>query len=1138
MSDEPAVNPLPNPPAGAFTVSAPSMPSVKQDQPALDTAGQEAAQQAATLKRLAALRQARVYRMLELAMVPLVLALAFMLGSFAVHNSDYWMHLATGRLLAHGEYAFGHDPFAFGTEGRYWVNHSWLYDWLVYQIWKIDATGAAAVAFKAIVLMVMAGFMLLACQPEPHARIPLGSRANPTGWLAALLVAVALVAAAPRFLLQPTVFSFLFVAITFWLLMRSAIRPASWRLPASLGVLFALWVNLDVWFVLGPALVALFLLGELLQMVLPGEAPGQWSRVKILSLSLFVGLLACCLNPHTWHALTLPADLYAPQLAESFRTDESFRYQFISPLDHRFYASEKFGKSFSGWFYFGLLALGVLSFAINFGRLRWSLVLSWLALAAMSSLNSRAIPFFAIVAVPIAVWNLHAAVARWGARADNVPASEQLPAPSSAVGGVSVTPEAVMSFLGLMGRLLTIVLGVAALVLAWPGWLTPDAPAWQDRRVAWRAEPDQAQKLVAEQIERWREQGRLPDSVHGFQSYPDLVNYAAWFAPKEKGFFDYRYSFLGDRSADFIDVRRALKDVAFEGKADNHILAEVFRKYAIRYIVVDRHDAALTAVLLQYMYLHPEEWSIWYMNGEVIVGGWQDKQAPGRPPESPDDLSGLKEDFVHAAFGPQTERISPPTPGRLQLDPDSPIPARTSWDNFLSNPAPVPLESAAANQYLLLYNAGLNVGMNRLLAVNDMTQLASDVALHATPDWRALLVTLPIEAAWARGRSLDMVQAQVWYHEDAVPAFVILTVRAARQAIALHPDDPVAYFSLARAYGDFFAKGSQIQIMGKIVALRQGMARLTPELLKDVWIVGQAHAAYPQLVQLYSSTGHFDLALECMQKSIDLLKRSPPPNRSTEELEQMLKARQQQVQQFEKELSARSDRYELDARNQSASNRFTLAKAYGLTKEAMHVLEAEANAERLKPADALRLAQTYVELGQVEQAWQALAQIEEKVGVEQLDPPSQAFYRLLRINIAAVRGDFPEAIKDVDRFITEQERIGDQLQWTGKIVSAIGARYLYDLIYQNALARIPYLVESNQLLMAALRYFEQTGSGYYLRAMLALEYGDNEKARTDFALAIGQGAPFEGRREAQRYLELLQKELPASAPNRRANARP
>src|SRR5438874_3419956 len=48
---------------------------------------------------------------LDRTLTAIALALAFLLASFAIRNSDFWMHLASGRLLAHGEYHFGVDPF-------------------------------------------------------------------------------------------------------------------------------------------------------------------------------------------------------------------------------------------------------------------------------------------------------------------------------------------------------------------------------------------------------------------------------------------------------------------------------------------------------------------------------------------------------------------------------------------------------------------------------------------------------------------------------------------------------------------------------------------------------------------------------------------------------------------------------------------------------------------------------------------------------------------------------------------------------------------------------------------------------------------------------------------------------------------
>src|SRR5262245_57122103 len=84
---------------------------------------------------------ARYLRRLDIVMIPLVLALAFLVASFAIdlaRNSDLLMHLATGRWLADsfgkGEFGdlLGKEPFAHTTAGVYWVSHSWLFDLLDY----------------------------------------------------------------------------------------------------------------------------------------------------------------------------------------------------------------------------------------------------------------------------------------------------------------------------------------------------------------------------------------------------------------------------------------------------------------------------------------------------------------------------------------------------------------------------------------------------------------------------------------------------------------------------------------------------------------------------------------------------------------------------------------------------------------------------------------------------------------------------------------------------------------------------------------------------------------------------------------------------------------------------------------------
>ena len=96
-------------------------------------------------------------------------------------------------------------------------------------------------------------------------------RAGRTLWGPVLCTTLAVLAKSPRLFLQPATVSVLFLAVTLWVLVRP-VRPADAPGAAvsptaywPLWPLFALWANVDEWFVLGPAAVAVYALGRWLE---------------------------------------------------------------------------------------------------------------------------------------------------------------------------------------------------------------------------------------------------------------------------------------------------------------------------------------------------------------------------------------------------------------------------------------------------------------------------------------------------------------------------------------------------------------------------------------------------------------------------------------------------------------------------------------------------------------------------------------------------------------------------------------------------------------------------------------------------------------------------------------------------------
>src|SRR5439155_19978898 len=95
----------------------------------------------------------RLFRF-DMALLGLVLVLAFFLGAFAAHNSDIFLHLGLG------------DPFRAGADPSGWPHHAWLSSVLlgtVYEPYSANSEfqGQVAVAIKALVVVALAVALVL-----------------------------------------------------------------------------------------------------------------------------------------------------------------------------------------------------------------------------------------------------------------------------------------------------------------------------------------------------------------------------------------------------------------------------------------------------------------------------------------------------------------------------------------------------------------------------------------------------------------------------------------------------------------------------------------------------------------------------------------------------------------------------------------------------------------------------------------------------------------------------------------------------------------------------------------------------------------------------------------------------------------
>jgi len=1066
-----------------------------------------------------------VYLWIERAHIPLVLAIAFLLASFAVRNSDFWRHLATGKKIASGEYKFfgaGNESFTYGMEKVRWVNHSWAYDVLLYGLWSAGA-GPAVVIFKALMVALLAGIMLLTCRPPPDERIAPGTKANPTGWLAAIFVTLALIAIASRMLLQPTVMSYVLLGLTVWALNCHCPKAPKWQLPLIVAVLFALWANVDAWLVLGPLAVALHLLGAIVDRLLRGaSAPDGWRRVQSLGIALAAGLAACVLNPDFHRIFELPVELYAPNLPASLKTEVQFRPMFIAPLDKTYYDSIQFGRTPAGLAYALLIVGLVASTSLNVSRIRWPQLLLAAGFALLTLRNWRVIPFFAIVAAPIIVRNLHDWFARRSERKFEEPQTEPSTAPISAMppeqpGGIMLTPARMFAFFGIIGRLTTLGLFLVAAVLAYLGKLhvNPTNPI-PPRPAAWVAEPDPSLERAAKLLQKWRAEGKLPKDARGFQSHPDVANYCAWFAPDEKTFFDYRFSLLSKRAADFMAIRKELQKTL--GAPVSEELAELFRKHDMSYVVVSwLTDAELNdgRLLTGNLFLNNKEWSLWHLEGRVSMAGWNDAA----------QSTSLKFDVVQEAFGPQPERVPPPGKGRLIPMDDGSLQWQSPWESYITPVPPDSPEAVSSSVYLMLHRT-LQTMVRDRIRLEYVYAIGGSVA--------GLVCERSLWPIFSRffSYSFDerLLRYQAWQRDDQVAALPILALRSARRGMSNYPDDPLPYVALFHAT-EYFNTGGHMQETRSIGTLRQGLARVAANEDRKRGYDHIITESYLKLVNFYlqppsGDSQSLDLAAECLREALKRFAVAPPAEIPPDAVPNVEKQLADQLKSLEGELRPRLDNFTLGSKGRDVMTQFKMARQQGLTREALRVLDENRSKGVLGADGALHLIRMHLLLGQPDLAQNYLDQINIDEYAVQFHLP----FKALQVETHIAAGRLDQAGADLEKMIAVvRSQISTlPLTLTQVILGHAGASFIEPNMSPLAREFLGWLwLSSPSLQPGTVNSWLTYTSLCSQRGMIAIEEGNNSAAHEYLQKAVDVPLYFDGRPVAERYLKLLKQEAKA-----------
>jgi hypothetical protein len=918
-------------------------------------------------------------------LVLLVVGLAFLVASHAARNSDVWPHFAAGRALLDGSYSLGTDPFAYTTAGRAWVNHSWLYDLAVYGLFRADPTGGAAVAAKAV---AFAGAFAVLFFLRPPGR-PL--------WPWAACGAVGALAAAPHSGLRPLVLSALFLAVTLVILFRVRWRPGGWRNSLLLAGLFWVWASFDAWFVLGPAAVALTLLGVWLQRRFPKAEPdAAGPAVPDLAKALVVGLAACSLTPHHVRVWQVPPELAG--LPAAVRSDPLFLSAALSPRSPVYVENAGVGRNANGLAYGVLLLAGGAVVLVVLGvmllgsddrlaavlrGLGLPLVCVWFPVAYLTLVHYRLILFLAVVSVPLvarAVGELAGRV-RLG-RADS-------PATRVTLIGAGV------------GR----VIGVAAAALlcasAYPGWLHPRPadPAYANR-VAWRVDPDPGLARAAAQLQRWRDEGRTPDAFRGLHLSAPLGDYLTWFAPKEKAFVTTRYALHADVLEDFARGTRLLQPRDAD-TLDPGAIDELCRKYDAAYLAYAGATSPPGPLPPGPLGLSGPGggFALWHADGRAAVLG----RLSARPAD-PAAFDRLAFDPVRLAFDPaQPPAAEPPLP--------TAPPGDREWlQDFLDSPRPDPVSAYDAMIWYDLAQGGYSLQVNRVL-----------------PAAAGLAGPLPLVVTGQRGQFLPSPV-------DEPVAYLLLAGRAARRAVAENPDSPLGYRAVLQVFAAGAVAPSPLVIPGSppgegqqqfVAAARAFLDRVPPPPSARPDAAQSFAGTADGLARLYRPLGFLDLAREAELKAAAYWKRAAMAGQTAANADQITKEIDANLQPGKAQLTAANDRFEREAQGRpDLRGKMEAAVRNGLGKRAIELYhEADPKALGPNPADLTALA-AFLEIraGLLPQAVATLNRLKEEADAAAADGRADPQ------TLARLRGQLETGVLGVAEAVGDYARIGQAME--------------------------------------------------------------------------------------------------------------
>ncbi len=325
-------------------------------------------------------------------LLPLAALFAVMtfVARIEVKDLDLWLHIAMGRFISQHHYIPSVDVLSCTIAGKPWVNHEWLFQVLVYNLFH--RWGAEGLLQMQVCVVVATMFILMLLGYNRDRQFPIS-----------LFLVLVFLVFQQRFTIRPDLFSLLFFSLYIYILALHIDKRWS---AVALVLIQILWSNFHGFFFLGPLLILMGLISEWIKrhIRLPYEwneigrlTDEEYSRMKRVFIFVF---LSCFVNPNFVRGAIYPISVFF-----SLSGDNKIFFKYIQELQRPFDMAPIFSTVNLGYYKL-LMLLSAVSFVFNRRRIDISALFLWLVFLFFSLSAVRNIVFFAFAAYLVFITNI------------------------------------------------------------------------------------------------------------------------------------------------------------------------------------------------------------------------------------------------------------------------------------------------------------------------------------------------------------------------------------------------------------------------------------------------------------------------------------------------------------------------------------------------------------------------------------------------------------------------------------------------------------------------------------------------------------------------------------------------------------